>query len=122
MTNENDQIARMHERFDTLDESFRTVQAEQHVIAKKVDKVDHRVDLLEVQIEAAQKRERLVVESITDKLSTNSNLIKDLTAAFRNHTKDESDDRKKILFWLTTTVLSVGASAGFLLFNKVFGA
>lgn len=117
-----DPITGLHRRFDKLESNFEEVKAEQHDISKKVDRVDHRVDLLEVQIAAAEKRETMVVQTINEKLEHNTGLIQRLFEKYEQHTESEANDRKKLLFWLVSCVVSVVGTASVILFSRVFGA
>lgn len=119
--NAEDPIAGLHRRFDKLESNFEDVQKEQHRMAINLVSVDKRMDLVEVQIQAAQQRETLVVGAINEKLESNLSLVRKLFEKFDAHTATEVEDRKKVLFWLLTTVASVVSSLGFIIFNKLLG-
>lgn len=117
-----DDYSGLHRRFDKLEANFEEVKAEQHAMAKGLNTLDHRIDLMEVQVEAAQKREAMVVESINEKLTKNTMLIEKLFKKYDEHTESEANDRKKLLFWLVSTVASVVGTASVILFSRVFGS
>jgi len=49
-----DPIAGLHRRFDKLEDHFKIVETEQKVMAKNMLEVNHRVDMVEVQIQRSQ--------------------------------------------------------------------
>ena len=129
MTVTDDPVAGLHRRFDTLESNFQEVRKEQHQMATGLVTVDRRIDIMEVQIEAAQQREKLVVGGINMKLDANTSLIQksfDLldkhSSRFDAHTEAENRDRKKLLFWLITTVGSVMLGVAGVVITRVFGA
>lgn len=134
-----DPITGLHRRFDRLESNFERVQKEQHGMSKCLLEVNHRIDLVEVQIEAAHKRELMIVGSINEKLAENSNLTKKIFDKFdkrdeleakerKDRAQKEIDDRdkvaaesKKLTWWLISTCVTVLISIGMLMFNRVFG-
>lgn len=122
MAENNDHIQGLHKHLTRLEDSFKEVKAEQFEISKNINHVNHRVDLIEVQIDAAQKREALVIGTINEKLEANTSLIKQLFTKFDDHATTEHEDRKRVLFWLMTTVVSVVGTVGMIVFGRVFGA
>lgn len=121
MTSEETQTSGFHRRFDEMRRMMAEIQTEQHGIVASIQDVNHRVDLTELQLKASQEREAIVTGHLFEKLGEYGQSMDRLTAGFAAHTAQEDADRKKILFWLATTVVSVAGSAGLLLFNKVFG-
>ena len=129
----------LHRRFDQLETSFKEVRDEQHLMARSLDGVNHRIDMIELTVDAAQKRETMVVNSINEKLTENSNLTKKLFDKFDRHDAQEAKDRqeraqkeldqrdkaaaesKKLTWWLISTCVTVLTSIGMLMFSKVFG-
>jgi hypothetical protein len=117
-----DDIAGLHRRFDKLEHNFTDVQTEQHKMALNLMAVDKRIDLVEMQINSAQQRETLILDSFNKRMESNSNMIKRLFDKFEIAADKSVEDRKKIMFWLLTTALSVLTSIGFIMFQKVFSA
>jgi chemotaxis protein histidine kinase CheA len=133
-----DPISGLHRRFDTLESNFDKVRKEQHEMSKSLVNVNHRIDLVEMQIESAHKREALIVGSINEKLEANSNLVKKLFDKFDRHDAQEAAERKeriekeseakelvaseskKLMWWIVTTCVSVLVGIGMVMFNKVF--
>lgn len=116
-----DPYGALHRRFDKLEANFIEVREEQHDIAKNVEKVNHRVDLVELLVGASQQREELVVQSINTKLDSNSNMIKKLFDKFDTRMEKEVEDKKTLLFWLASCVVSVVGAASYVVFTKLFG-
>lgn len=116
-----DPYGALHRRFDKLEANFEESKAEQHEMAKNLEKVNHRVDMVELVVNAAQQREELVVQSVSDKLDLNSSMIKKLFDKFDQHDRDDASDRKKLLFWLVSCVVSVMGAAASIIFVKLFG-
>lgn len=121
MSDEQTDYSGLHRRFDKLEANFDEVKKEQHQMASDLSTVNHRIDLIEVQIDAAQRRETLVIGSLNEKLEANANLIKRLFDKFDAHIEGEVDDRKKLLFWLVSCVVSVLGTAAVIVFTRLFG-
>jgi hypothetical protein len=113
-------VTGLHRRFDKLESNFSGVQAEQHKMALSLVTLDKRIDLVELQITAAQQRETLVMNALNQRLEQNSAMIKRLFEKFETAADKAGEDRRKIMFWLLTTAVSVLSSIGFIMFNKVF--
>lgn len=104
-----DDIKGLSDQFGNLEKSFvefRTeqhamtkslvgVRAEQHEMAKSLVGVGHRIDIMEVQVQAAQARETLVVKAVNDKLDNSNAMIKKLFDKFDDRDKQEKEDRKE---------------------------
>jgi chromosome segregation ATPase len=133
-----DPITGLHRRFDKLESNFESIQREQHEISQSLVEVNHRIDLVEVQMESAHKREAMIVGSINDNLDRHSALVKKLFDKFDRHDEMETKERKerasaeiaerdrasaeskKTMMWLVTTCVSVLISIGMLMFTRVF--
>jgi hypothetical protein len=114
------------------------VRNEQHSMAQSLIEVNHRIDLVEVQIEASHKREAMIVGSINEKLAESSNLTKKLFDKFDKHDDLEVKERKeraeaeiaarekataenkKTMWWLVSTCVSVLIGIGMVMFAEVF--
>lgn len=132
-----DDIKGLHDRFDNLEKNFDEVRIEQHEMSKSILGVSHRIDIMEVQVEAAQKRETMVVNAVNEKLDNSTSLIKKLFDKFDEHDKMEKTERvvrndkeikdrdnvisenRKLKLWVISTCVTAIMSIGLLWINKV---
>jgi hypothetical protein len=118
----NEPLAGLHRRFDKLESNFSHVRNEQHAMALSLLAVDKRIDLVELQMNANQQREVLILDSFNKRMDDSSNMLKRLFDKFDLAAERAVEDRKKMMIWVITTALSVLSSIGIIMFNKVFGA